>query len=489
MDTDTDPPIAPAMPAQPAAARLGPWYRLWHLLHSRFARHMAMGAVAFGALAAGGHFVGGLIGWWHLYEVTFHAGKPSLQPSATDAKSRKLPRLSVVVLPLATEGAAQDGDWFTDNLSMDLTTELGRFSGALVISRDTAHKYKDKSADPRDVARELGVRYVVRGTVLRNGEAVRLDLAMIDGESGAQHWAQRFNLERANFREAIDDVAGQIGRSLSLQLFRAEGKRASALKAEEVEADDIAMQGWNVYFRGLSPANLLESQRLFEAAVAKDPASIRGWGGVQAVNMIGASAGWLKDRPAAIRRLQEAADRLQALDENDVFTFLARAAAATLTGEHEAQLLAASAMIERFPNHPSGHAFQGLALLNLGRFNECLEPAKRAIRLSPLDSALVSMKWQVAACHFMRGEYGASSEWARQAIQANPNFPLPHVTLAASLARDGRPEEARTALAAFRERNPAYQAEFIARGMTGRHPAFVEGRQRMMMTLRELGLP
>jgi adenylate cyclase len=121
-----------------------------------------MGAVAFGALAAGGHFVGGLIGWWHLYEVTLQAGKPSLQPSTTDAKSRKLPRLSIVVLPLTTEGGAQDGDWFTDNLSMDLTTELGRFSGALVIARDTAYKYKGKTVDPREVSRELGVRYVVR---------------------------------------------------------------------------------------------------------------------------------------------------------------------------------------------------------------------------------------------------------------------------------------------------------------------------------------
>jgi TolB-like protein len=484
MATDPVPKIAPTLPRVPRQ-----WRGLWRLQRSRFARHIAVGAIALGALAASGHFVGGLIGWWHLYEITFHAGKPKLQASTTDAKSRKLPRLSVVVLPLATEGGTQEGDWFTDNLSMDLTTELGRFSGALVISRDTAYKYKGKNADPREVSRELGVRYVVRGSVLRDGEAVRLDLAMIDGESGAQHWAQRFNLQRSNFRQAVDEVAGQVGRSLSLQLFRSEGKRAAALKPEEVEADDIAMQGWNVYFRGLSPANVTEAQRLFEAAVARDPTSVRGWGGVQAVNMIGASAGWFKDRPAAIRRLQEAADKLQALDEADIFTFLARVAAANLTGDHEGQLLAASTMIERFPNHPSGHAFQGIALLNLGRFDECTEPGKRAIRLSPMDSTLVTMKWQIAACHFMRGEYTASSEWARQAIQANPHFPLPHVTLAASLARDGKIDEARTVLAAFKARNPTYEAEFIRRGMTGNHPAFVEGRNRMVATLRELGMP
>jgi Flp pilus assembly protein TadD len=197
----------------------------------------------------------------------------------------------------------------------------------------------------------------------------------------------------------------------------------------------------------------------------------------------------VESRPAAVRRLQLAADRLQALDENDVFTFLARVGAANLTGDHEAQLVAASAMIERFPNHPGGHAFLGLALMNLGRLDECTEPAKRAIRLSPLDNTLVAWKWQISACHFMRGEYRASSEWAREAIQANPNFPLPHVTLAAALARDGRADEARNVLAAFQARNQGYKAEFISRGMTGRHPAYVEGKDRMLATLRELGLP
>jgi adenylate cyclase len=164
-------------------------------------------AVALGGLAAAGHFIGGFIGWWHLYEVTFLAGKPSLQASTTDAKSRKLPRLSIVVLPLVTKGDGKDSDWFTDVLSGDLANELGKLPGALVISRDTAFTYKGRAVDPREVLRELGVRYVVRGTVRRDGERVRLNLPMVDGESGTQHWAQQFAMDRTNLGKALDEVA------------------------------------------------------------------------------------------------------------------------------------------------------------------------------------------------------------------------------------------------------------------------------------------
>lgn len=473
-----------------AQARPALWRRLWERLHTRFARQVALVAVALGGMAAAGHFIGGVIGWWHLYEVTFHAGKPALQASTTDAKSRKLPRLSIVVLPLVTEGAGQDSDWFTDVLSGDLTTEIGRFSGALVISRDTAFSYKGRAVDPREVSRELGVRYVVRGTVRRDRERVRLNLAMVDGESGTQHWAQQFDMDRENLREALDEVVLQVGRSLSVQLYRSEGQRAAALKPEEVQADDLAMQGWSVLYRGLSRENVLEAQRLFEAAVAQDPKSVRALGGIATVNAVGAGTGWFSDRDAAIGRVEFASSRLQVLDEKDLMTFVSRAQAAGLTGDYEGQLRSATAMIEHFPNHPNGHYFKGSALMSLGRFEECTEPARQSIRLGPRDVYLAIWQQQIATCHFMRGEYSHAAETARDAVQANANLPLSTLILAASLGRDGHSEEARTLVAAFRQRNPRYRAELVlARPLSGNHVRFAEGRNRMVLTLRELGLP
>lgn len=472
-------------PAVPAAR----WRRAWQPLHSRFTREIAIVAVALGGLAAAGHFVGGFIGWWHLYEVTFHSGTPTVQASTTDAKSRKLPRLSIIVMPMSSEGDAQGGDWFSDSLVTDLTMQLGRFSGAEVISRETAFKYKGRVVDPKEVSRELGVRYVVNGLVRRDGDRVRLSLTMVDGESGAQHWAQQFDMERANLRQSLDDVAGQVGQSLNVQLLRSEGKRAAGLKPEEMLADDLAMQGWEVWYRGLSRENMLSAQRLFEAAVARDPNSIRGWGGVGLANWTGAVTNWMPDRPAAIARLSFAADRLHVIEQNDFYTLLIRTLLAGVTGDYEGQLVAAAALLDRFPNYPNAHFYRGYALLSLGRFEECMEPAKKAIRLGPRDGSVGTWNLGIANCHFMRGEYRQASEHARLAIQGNPMAPNRHMTLAASLARDGRTDEARKVMAAFRASNPAYRAEDIARGLRGDHPKFVEGRNRMITAVRELGLP
>ena len=182
------------------------------------------------------------------------------------------------MLPLKSEAGAAD-DWFVDAITADLTASMGRMSGSFVIGPGTALTYKGKEADPRDVARELGVRYVVLGSMRHDSDRIRLNLAMVDGESGVQQWGQQFDIERAELERSIDDIVGQLARTLLVQLFHSVGDRASRLKPTEVAADDLAMRGWSVYMRGLSPDNLREALRLFEAAVAKDPHSVRAWQG------------------------------------------------------------------------------------------------------------------------------------------------------------------------------------------------------------------
>ncbi len=456
------------------------------LPRSRFARRIAAVALVLGGLAVAGYFIGAAVGWWDGYQVTFHDGRPGLQRSTRDAESRPAPRLSLVVLPLLNE-SGQDGDWFPDSVSADLTIELGRLAGTLVISRDTAYTYKGQTVDPRDLSRDLGVRYVVRGTVRRDGDRVRLTLAMVDGETGAPHWARQFEMDRADLRRSLAEAAAQVGLSLGVTPDRAEGGRVASLTPHEVQADDLAMQGWDIFNRGLTRATLLDAQQLFDAAVARDPRSVRGWGGVAVVNHGGATRGWLPDRDAAIERFQLALRELQGLDESDPSTFLGRVGASAMTSDYEGQLMAATAMVERFPNNPNGHFYRGQALLSLGRLAECTEPGERAIRLSPRDPGLGTWNLQIATCHFMRGEYGPAAVHARRAVQANPNPPARTLLLAAALARDGSIDEARQIVAAFRERNPAYRVEDLAKGMNSKAPQFVEGRNRIEATLAGAG--
>jgi Flp pilus assembly protein TadD len=197
----------------------------------------------------------------------------------------------------------------------------------------------------------------------------------------------------------------------------------------------------------------------------------------------------LPDRNAAIARFQLAVRTLQGLDETDPSTFLGRVGAAALSGDYEGQLVAATAMVERFPNNPQGHFYRSQALTNLGRFEHCADPAEQAIRLGPRDPGVGTWNLQIATCHFMRGEYRQAAVHARSAVQSNPNPPVRNLLLAAALARDGSADEARRIVVAFREQHPAYQAQDIASALPSNAPPFAEGRNRMVATLRELGLP
>ncbi|HMA08290.1 MAG TPA: tetratricopeptide repeat protein [Ramlibacter sp.] len=330
---------------------------------------------------------------------------------------------------------------------------------------------------------------MVRGSVRRDGNRVRLTLAMVDGPADAQLWTRQFEMDRANLRPALAEAARSVARSLDVQWQRFEQGTAAALTPQEVQADDLAMQGWHILHRGLNPANLLAAAQLFDAAVTRDPRSVRGWGGVAVANHSGAITGWLPDREAAIERFALAVRRTQGLDENDPSTFLGRVGAAALSGDYDGQLAAATAMVERFPNNPHGHFYRGQALMNLGRFEACVDPARQAIRLGPRDPGVGAWNLQIATCHFMRGEYRQAAVHARSAVQSNPNPPVRALVLAASLARDGDTDEARRIITTFREQYPAYRAQDIASAMASKAPPFAEGRNAMVATLRELGLP
>ncbi|MES2784330.1 MAG: hypothetical protein V4684_02635 [Pseudomonadota bacterium] len=466
------------------------WHsRVWTGLHSRWARLLGIAAVGLGTFAAVGHFVGGLIGWWHAYEITF--GSPHSPSSSESAKSKpagKTPAVSMVVLPFANEGEPTDA-WFTDALTGDLTTELGRITGSLVVARETANTYKGKVTDPRQVAREMGVRYVVSGTARRAGERVRLGLSIVDGETGNQRWAQNFDVDRTELSRSFDDIAQQIARALWMEIYRSAGERASKLKPHEVEADDLAMQAWGFWFRGITPENVAAALELSEQAVAKNPSSIRGWGGVSVMSGVGLTLGFTTDRAAARRRLQEASTRLQELDANDFFAINSKAQIANVDRDFQTMLLVADSLVERFPSEPSGYNSRASALLALGRFEDSIVAAERALRISKLDPRAGFWHFFIAANHFMLERYTDAADNARRAIVASPRLPLGEAVLAASLVRGGQKEEGRTVLQNHLSRNPEVDQAKLRSLMRSTEPRFVAGRGRMIESLREIGLP
>lgn len=437
----------------------------------------AVAALSIGVVVAAGALVALLQA--ELQSSPSATTKPSLSP--------KVPSVSLVVLPLKSAGGGAE-DWFADAITTDLTTSMSRMSGTLVIGRDTAFTYKGKQTDPRDVARELGVRYVVVGSTRRDGDHVRLNLSMVDGESGVQQWGQQFVVERAELERSIDDIVGQLARSLFVELFHSVGDRATRLKPAEIAADDLAMRGWSVYQRGLSAENVREGLRLFEQALEKDPNSVRALAGVSVLSNFGAITGWLPDKVAPLRRAEEATARLEQLGGDDWFTLIARSIQLNVRGDRENMLRVADTLVARFPNDPAAYHQRSTALLYLGRFEESILPAQRAIRISPHDTRLGIWYWHVANSQFMLGQYDAATGSARHMQAASPNLPLATPLLAASLVRSGHKAEAEKLLRDYLATNPNVDASSISARMRSEHPRFVEGRDRMIASLREIGL-
>ena len=446
-----------------------------------------MAAVIAGGFVAVGHVLGALIGWWHAYEFTF--GKPDAPVTA--ASPIAAAPLSLVILPIQNASGTTDDEWFTDALTGDLTTELGRLSGAFIISRDTALTYRSKTGDPRSVARELGVRYFVHGTARRQEDRVQLTLALIDGESGAERWAEQKEVDRPDLSSSLSAMVAQLAHGLGVQLYQSAGERAARLKPNELQAEDLAMQGWSVYFRGVSRQNVAEAGRLFEQAVSRDARSVRGWGGVAVVNGLLATNFWAPDRPAALARLEEASQRLQELDRNDVHAYFANFFVALVNSDYETLLVISTAAVERFPSQPQAHFGRALAALNLGQFgNECVEPTRRAIQLGPRDPAVGLWHRQIGTCYFMRGEYAEATEYARRAQSLNPALATAPLLLAASLERAGQRETALAVVTDILKRNPEARAADVERLVrANRNERYREGVNRWTESLRALGLP
>jgi TolB-like protein/DNA-binding winged helix-turn-helix (wHTH) protein len=436
---------------------------------------------------AGLALVAGLVGVGELVGGALERPAP-WRGRFADADRDAAPRLSLVVLPLEVEAGSDSFDWFGDPLTMDLTLDLGKVSGLFVISRETAYSYKGRQFDPRVVSRELNVRYVVRGSVARTGNEVRLAVGLIDGASGRLRWAERFVLDRADLAASLRGVADVISRSLGAEIYRAEGQRAATLRPEHVQADDLAMQGWAVWMRGLSPENAVEALRLFDEAVARDPDSLRGWSGVGMVNGQAANLGWLADPAPARARQREALLQMERIDSDDMLTHFARVDPYYRAQDFAGLLQLAQALVHRFPNQPWSHHQHASALMRLGRFDECIAPAEQALRLGPRDTLKPLVRGMATFCHLAAGRAAEAESQARLMVQENPTQTGPQMLLAAALASGGRHDEA-LAIVHSNQGRVAFAQHALQRLLTGPDPNLAMARERLFATLAGLGVP
>ncbi len=237
---------------------------------------------------------------------------PSPPVASTPDRLASAPRLSIVVLPFANLSGDPEQDYFADGLSDDLTTDLSNLPDSFVIAHTTALTYKGKAVDVKEIGRELGVRYVVEGSVRRVGETITVNAQLISTETGAHVWADRFEGERSKLGEWQVEAVARIANALGVQLLQAENLRAMRERPTNPDAVDLTMRGWTTLIKSISPRNVNEAIGYFDRALRLDPDLPQALIGKAQAQLINLYAFQVGDWTEVLRDVEQAADRVLA---------------------------------------------------------------------------------------------------------------------------------------------------------------------------------
>jgi len=394
---------------------------------------------------------------------------------------------SIAVLPFANLSGDPQQDYFSDGITEDITTELSRFSELLVIARNSAFQYKGKAADIRQVARELGARYVLEGSVRRSGDRVRITAQLVDAMTGAQRWAERYDRELHDVFAVQDEVARAIVATLAAHVKRAETERALLKPPAAWEAYDYYLRGAEAFLlyqsRG-TKASLYDARRLLEQCLAIDPDYARAAAMLSWTHLVAFLEPFDGDylSPAALDRALEFAETAVRLDP------LLPPARAQLGYVllYKRQHDAAVAEFERaFALNPNFVDYRyAVALTFAGepaRAIQVLEASMRLDPFQPFNSFRV-----IGLANYMLKRYGEAVRVLRECVSRLPNRQWPHSLLAAAYAQAGQLEEAKAEAAEVLRINPGVTIERYKRLVVFKDPKEVEHR---LDGLRKAGLP
>jgi TolB-like protein/class 3 adenylate cyclase len=412
------------------------------------------------------------------------------KPMSTPAHRKSAPpRLSIVVLPFANIGGGGEQEHFVDGVTESLTTDLSRIRGAYVVARNTAFTFKGKPFDVTAIGRELNVRYVLEGSVQRGGNRMRVNVQLMDAETGNHLWAERFDKPLADLFDMQDEIVARLAGALNVQLAAAEARRAEL--SPNADSMDLYFQGMARLNKGQAPDHVAQARSFFDRALAVDPDNVAALIGSAAADFIMGTSLLVTDPKAALvaaeakltKALSSVPDHARAHSLLGLVEMTTkRASQGVARCEHALEL-------DR--NLADAHAYIGLGKIYLGRAEETEAHIAEALRLSPRDTLAFTWMHIAAVAKNNLGLYEQAVAWCRRAIEANRNYPLPHFVLGSALAQLGRLDEARSAVKAGLALNPAFS---IARARAAwlaasDDPTYQSTTETVFEGMRKAGVP
>ncbi|MBR1280181.1 adenylate/guanylate cyclase domain-containing protein [Bradyrhizobium sp. AUGA SZCCT0283] len=401
--------------------------------------------------------------------------------------SPSAPPLSIVVLPFANIGGDPEQDYFVDGVTESLTTDLSLIVGAFVIARNTAFTFKGKVVDVKRIGRELNVRYALEGSVQRSGSRMRVNVQLIDTETGNHLWAERFDKPLADLFDMQDEIVSRLSNALDVRLMVAAARRAA--NAPHPSSMDAYFQGRAYLNKGATPEYLARAQEAFARSLALDPRNAAALAGASLVDAAIGTVNFTDDRATRLAAAEAAAIKAVSLAPDHAPAHLALGVAYIITDRAAQGIAECEQALALDRNLTDAYAFIGWGKLFLGRATETEGHILEALRLSPRD--ISAFRWMAFAgvAKLLLGADAEAVAWLRRSIEANRNFSLAHFHLAAGLALLGSLVEARAAVQAGLELDPNFNLHRFRASAASSNPTYLADRERIIEGMGLAGVP
>ena len=424
-----------------------------------------------------------------IYSIKIGAPADAKLAPASALENSVPPRLSIVVLPFANLGGGPEQDHFVDGVTESLTTDLSRIRGAYVVARNTAFTYKGRPLDAKSIGRELNVRYVLVGSVQRGANRMRVNVQLIDAETGNHLWAERFDKPLADLFDTQDEIVARLANALNTELVAAEARRAE--RTPTPDSMDLYFQGMACLNKGLTPGNVTRARSFFDRALTIDRDNVDALIGSARADAVEGASFFVTEPMAAFATAEAKLTKAlsSAPDHANGHMWLGLVDILTKRGAQGIAECEHALALDR--NLANAHSVIGYGKIHVGLAEETEAHIVEALRLSPRDTRAYIWMNMVALSKLHLGNYELAVAWCRRAIEANRNFPAANFNLAAALAQLGRLDEARSAATAGLALNPTYTISHTRAAYTaGSDDAtFLAQFEPIIEGLRKAGVP
>ena len=386
---------------------------------------------------------------------------------------------SIAVLPFTNMSGDPEQEYFSDGITEDIITALSRLRWFLVIARNSTFVYKGRSVDVKQVGRELGVRYVLEGSVRKAGNRVRIAAQLVDATTGAHHWAQNFDRDLDDIFELQDDITQSVTAAIEPKLVAAEGSRFQSRSPQDLSAWDLVARAME-HFGRMTTSESETAIKLLRSTVQRYSDYGPAHSLLAFALLVSSHMGWIPESDH-YSDAAELARRAAQLDNEDPWAYLALGYLAFTNRQTDEAVRAFKKALELNPNFATAHGYLGSALALDGRSDEAIRYLELALRLSPHDPMKANFYSGMSAANYLAFRYDEAVEWGRNATMERPGLITGWRILSASLAQAGRTEEAKEAMATLRKLQPNLSIAWIEQHVpyTERAmPHFIEGMRK-----------